>query len=78
MRLNLKAFRTKKNLNQEQFSSLLNVSRVTYSAIETGERRGSENFWQRLQTVFNVPDADMWELTLNEEVKECAGAPKEK
>ena len=78
MRSNLKAFRAKKNLNQEQMSNLLGISRITYSAIETGERRGSSAFWERLQAVFNVPNADMWELTLNEGATECVGALKEK
>ena len=78
MRLNLKGFRAKKNLDQQRMADALGVSRTTYSAIETGRSRGAESFWNRLQTTFNVSDAEMWELTKNEEVTECADAPSEK
>lgn len=71
MRSNLKAFRVKKNLDQQKMADVLGVSRATLSAIEKGKRRGSESFWNRLQTTFNVSDTEMWELTKNEEVTEC-------
>lgn len=58
----LRLLRYAKELNQSDMARLLNVERTTYAAIERGERDGSYKFWERLQQVFGIPDADMWSL----------------
>lgn len=66
MRTNLKVFRVRKNLSQEQISAKIGCKRVTYSAIECGKRSGRSTFWEKLQKAFDVPEAEMWELMKNE------------
>lgn len=66
MRINLKIFRVKHGLSQEAISEKIGCKRGTYSAIECGVRSGKPSFWQKLQKAFDVPDAEMWELMLDE------------
>lgn len=67
MRTNLKVLRVKHNLSQWEMADKIGVCRSTYSAIENGGRNGKQAFWQALQKAFNIPDADIWQLTKNEE-----------
>lgn len=62
MRTNLKLLRVKHELSQLQMAEKLGVGRTTYVAIEKGQRDGSMGFWQTVQNVFNIPDAEMWGL----------------
>lgn len=62
IRMNLKLFRVEKNLSQQEMADMLEIPRQTYAMVERGQRRGSDEFWEKLQTVFSVPDADMWKL----------------
>lgn len=62
MRTNLKLFRVKRGLTQEEISDLIGCARATYSMIETGKREGRRSFWNALQKAFNVADDEMWEL----------------
>lgn len=62
MRTNLKVFRVKQKLNQKEMAEKIGVSRQVYSYIERGKRNGSTDFWQALQKVFAIPDAEMWQL----------------
>lgn len=62
MRTNLKVFRVKQKLSQEEIAKKCGCKRATYSAIECGTRSGKGTFWSNFQTAFNVPDAEMWEL----------------
>lgn len=66
MRTNLKVFRVKHNLSQEEISEKIGCKRATYSAIECGKRNGQQNFWKKLQKAFSIPDAEMWDLMLDE------------
>ena len=62
MRTNLKLFRVKQHLTQEEMADRLGCARVTYSAIEKGTRNGRDYFWNALQQSFDIPDEDMWLL----------------
>lgn len=62
MRTNLKCFRVKQQLTQDEMAVKIGVTRCTYAAIELGTRNGSQFFWVSLQNAFNIPDADMWAL----------------
>ena len=61
-RTNLKVFRVAHKLKQEEIAEMLGVSRATYSYVERGERGGTQAFWGTLQSVFSVPDEDMYAL----------------
>lgn len=62
MRLALKTFRVSQNLTQRELAHKLGVSVPTYNLIEQGKRRGSQEFWQKLQKEFNLEGGKVWEL----------------
>lgn len=66
MRTNLKVYRVRLGLSQEEMSDKIGCKRATYSAIECGKRSGQQSFWKKLQAAFEIPDADMWDLMLDE------------
>lgn len=66
MRINLKIYRIKKQLTQEEFSEKMGYNRATYSSIETGVRNGRPEFWRTLKETYNVPESDMYGLMKNE------------
>lgn len=66
MRTNLKVFRVKQNLSQDEISKKIGCKRATYSAIENGKRSGKQSFWKALQNSFGIPDVEMWELMQDE------------
>lgn len=66
MRMNLKVFRVKKGLTQDEIAEKIGYTRAAYSAIEAGKRDGRESFWNALQNGFNIPDAEMWALKKND------------
>lgn len=43
----------------EKVADMINVSRSTYSQIETGNRKGSEYIWNDLQNLFGVPKEEL-------------------
>jgi transcriptional regulator with XRE-family HTH domain len=51
----LKEKRTKKKLNQLEFSKLLGISYQTYTKIERGVRKISNNSIVKIATVFKLP-----------------------
>lgn len=59
MRMNLKLFRTAKNLSQTEMAKKMGVSYVTYSRIELGKRDGDLKFWNRLKETFGL-DVETW------------------
>lgn len=67
MRTGLKILRIKQHLTQAEIATKLGVSYATYNLIEQGKRKGSTEFWQRIQTLFNLSDAEMWQLYANKE-----------
>ena len=62
-RRNLKVFRVKHGLSQQKMAAKIGVSRSIYSEVEKGTRNCSPAFLEKLQSAFNIPDADMWALT---------------
>lgn len=67
MRTGLKILRIKQQLTQAEIATKLGVSFSTYNLIEQGKRKGSEEFWTKLQQTFNLTDAEMWQLYANKE-----------
>lgn len=59
MRNGLYMFRHGKRLSQREIAEKIGCSRATYSAIENGTRNGTMTFWGKLQTAFDIPDADI-------------------
>ncbi len=66
MRTNLKLFRVKKNLTQEEMSQKIGCSRKTYACIENGLRDGRPRFWNSLQAAFDLQNPEVLELTKND------------
>lgn len=62
MRKGLKIFRLTNDLTQREMAAKLNVSLSTYNLIEQGKRRGSQEFWLKLQQEFNLDGGKVWEL----------------
>ena len=62
MRTNLKLFRVKRMLSQDEIAAKIGCTRATYSSIESGKRDGRLAFWNDLQKAFNIADSDMWAL----------------
>lgn len=69
MRINLKIFRLKQHLTQNEMCERLNCSRATYAAIENGARTGRLKFWNTLQDTFGLSGDEMWELMKNEQTE---------
>lgn len=66
MRENLKDFRLKQRMSQEEFAKSIGYSRVMYQQVESGVRDGTLDFWNAIQERFVLPDAEMWALTKKE------------
>lgn len=60
-RHNLKVLRIKHNLTQQQLADQLGVSVSTYNLIENGQRRGSQEFWLKLQNLLQLEDGEVWQ-----------------
>lgn len=66
MRTNLKVLRVRNKYTQAKMAAEIGFGSQIYAAVENGTRRGSEEFWQCVQTRFNVPDSEMWGLMQDE------------
>lgn len=69
-RRNLKVLRARHGLKIGEMAEKIGVSRSTYADIESGKRGCSQSFLKKLQSAFDIPDADMWELTKTHEESE--------
>lgn len=65
-RLNLKCFRTKHKLTQQEMADKIGVPRIKYARIENGTAAGKLEFWETLQNAFGIPNEEMWALTIKE------------
>lgn len=65
MRKDLKLFRLNKFLTQQELADQLGVSVSTYNLIEKGTRRGSVDFWTKLQSLYKLEDGDVWKMQKN-------------
>lgn len=61
-RIKLKQFRISLDMSQEQFADALEISRSQYAAIENGQRYGTLKFWNRLQSKYNLPKSDVFDM----------------
>lgn len=61
-RLNLRIFRVSKVLSQQGMAAKLGYKRALYGHVESGRQAGSEDFWRKLQEVFNLTDERIEEL----------------
>lgn len=55
-------FRLERELSQQEMADKLGMNRSNYAMIERGQRQGRGEMWNKLQSVFNIPDEDMWKL----------------
>ena len=62
IRTNLKIFRVKQGLSQEDMAKRIGCIRPTYSAIENAKRTGRKAFWSDLQFAFGLTDDEIVEL----------------
>lgn len=67
MRTELKIFRVKQHLSQEEMAEKIGCKRSTYSSIEKGVRDGKQSFWLAFQKAFDIPDGEIWALMHKEE-----------
>lgn len=58
----LKILRVSHGLTQELIAQKVGLSKAAYNLIENGKRRGSKDFWLKLQSEFNLNDAEVWQL----------------
>lgn len=66
MRTDLKVFRVKQKMTQEEFANKIGFSRSQYALIEQGNRNGTIDFWDKLKNTFEIPDTNMWRLMQND------------
>lgn len=62
MRNNLKEFRIKLGLSQEEIGTMFNLSRQQWCNVEAGRRKGSGEFWLSLQKKFNLNNEETLKL----------------
>lgn len=65
-RIDLKIFRIRHGLTQDDMAERIGCARDAYCAIEAGKRDPSVSFFVKLQKAFDIPNAEMWELVLRE------------
>lgn len=57
--------RLSRGLRCEDVADKINISRSTYSQLETGIRKGSEYIWNDLQNLFGVPKEELKQVVNN-------------
>lgn len=62
IRTNLKVFRIKQGLTQDEFAQKVGYSRSYYRRIENGEYSGALKFWQAVSETFSIPMVEVLEL----------------
>ena len=61
MRKKLKGLRVVElGLTQEQMAKKIEICRAAYAAVEKGVKHGTPIFWMKLQSVFGIPDEEMY------------------
>lgn len=66
MRTNLKVFRIKLVLSQQEMSAKLGYERAYYGHVERGFQNGSAAFWERMQSAFGLTEEQVQELKAND------------
>lgn len=54
--------RINRRWTQEDAAQRLGIPLATYQLIEQGKQAGKASAWAKIQKVYNIPDADMWEI----------------
>lgn len=62
MRKDLKVLRVKHDLTQKELAEKLGISVPAYNLIEQGKRNGNKELWKKIQSIFNLDNAEVWEL----------------
>ena len=62
MRTNLKVFRIKQTMSQQEMSAKLGYERAYFGHVERGLQNGSAAFWERMQSAFGLTDEQIQEL----------------
>lgn len=50
------------DLSQKEVALMVGISCSMYSQLERGEIGGSINTWKRIQEVFSLTDAEVWQF----------------
>ena len=60
---NLRDIRYQNNeLSQEEMAKRIGITKSAYCLIERGQRFGSFKTWLKIQSLFNLTDAEVWRL----------------
>jgi DNA-binding XRE family transcriptional regulator len=62
VRTNLKVFRIKQVMSQQEMAAKLGYERAYFGHVERGLQHGSAAFWERMQTAFGLTDEQVQEL----------------
>lgn len=62
MRNNLINFRKRLGMNQEEFGSLVNLTKQKISNLETGRKQGTGEEWIKIQLFFNLTPTETLKL----------------
>jgi len=65
MRLNLKNARNKANMTQKDVADYLGISERHYRFLETGDRNGNFETWDKLEDLFSVHQRRLREISTN-------------
>ncbi len=62
MRNNLKKARQSKNMTQQEVADYLNITKRHYQFIESGDRIGAIDLWDRLEDLFTIHQRELRRL----------------
>ena len=68
-RIDLKIFRIKQGLTQEEMAKKIGITRQSYIAIENGKRDFKMGTFKKLKKAFNLSEERAWELMKKGEEK---------
>ena len=63
MRKNLKEARQKAGMTQKEVAEKLGIHERYYKSLESGERRGSIEYWDALEDLFDISQKKLRELS---------------
>ena len=50
------------DLSQKEMAQKIGISDGSYSLIENGKRHGSNKTWNTIQKLFDLTDAEVWQM----------------
>jgi DNA-binding XRE family transcriptional regulator len=60
--IQLRVLRARHGMTQTEAAAACGFSRSLWGEVEKGNQQGSHKFWSAIQTTFQIPDAEMWQL----------------